>query len=381
MSKTIHLLALILVFSSFVRAQNYKAITHANIIRTDKEKIISNTNLLIKDNKIEKIGKNIVIPEQAEIIDGSGKYLIPGLVDAHIHFFQSGGLYTRPDGLDLTHRKSYEDEMAWIKANIDDVFKRYIRCGITSVIDMGGPMWNFDVKKYSKEAPVAPRVYLSGPLIASYQPDVLTTDDPPIIKVNTVEEALKLVDKQIAMNTDFIKIWYVITAGMTGEVFEPIVKAIIEESHKRGKPVYVHALELDKSAKRAMRAGADVLVHSIRDQAIDEDFLKLAKQNNVSYIPTLWVLESYASVYSKQLDLLPIEHQAGNPYIIGSLYDMHEIPADELPERVNKMHHDHTPIKTSDIILQNLKKVQEAGINVVAGTDAGNVGVYVKRMT
>ena len=60
-------------------------------------------------------------------IDGSGKWLIPGLVDAHIHLFQSGGIYTRPDIVDLREFKPYREERKWLVQNatglIATVFK------------------------------------------------------------------------------------------------------------------------------------------------------------------------------------------------------------------------------------------------------------------
>ena len=374
--KRILLVLLLFIFYALpLFTQNLIAIKNVNVVHTHRKAVVENTIVLIRDSIILDIGRNINIPADAVIINAEGKYLIPGLVDGHIHFFQSGGLYTRPDGLDLTHRRSYEDEMKWVKENVDDVFRRYIRCGITTVYDLGGPMWNFDVRDYSKKAGIAPRVFLSGPLIASYQPDALTTDYPPIIKVNTVEEALKQGRLQVEQNTDFIKIWYVVGRDMTGEEFEPIVKEIIKESHRLGKPVWVHAYELDESVKRALKDGADVLVHSVRDKEVDKEFINLAKKNNVKYIPTMWVFNSYAAVYTKQLRLLTSEHLLGNPYVIGTLFDMHQLEEKELSERIKKLQHENKAIVVDDILNKNLIKVHQSGITVAAGTDAGNVGV------
>jgi imidazolonepropionase-like amidohydrolase len=312
----------------------------------------------------------------AEIIDASGKFIIPGLVDSHIHFFQSGSLYTRPDGLNLNHRRPYSDELKWIRNNIDDVFRRYLSCGITTIADMGGPMWNFDIKEYSYKAEYAPRTFLCGPLIASYQPKELTTDDPPIIKVTSIEDALKLVREQAEKKADYIKIWYVITKTNSSELldFFPIAKAICDESHKLGLNVYVHATELE-TAKKAIEAGCDVLAHIITDKDVDEDFLKLCKMKNIIIIPTLWVFNSYNAVYSKQLKLLPSEHLKGNPKIIGSLFDMYELSDSELKDRQKKLIKSKDEIKPDSIILRNLKRIYDYGINVAAGTDAGNVGV------
>jgi len=63
----------------------------------------------------------------------------PGLVDAHVHFFQSGGAYTRPDAVDLRKVRPYEREIALLKAALPRTFARYLLCGVTSVVDVGGP--------------------------------------------------------------------------------------------------------------------------------------------------------------------------------------------------------------------------------------------------
>ncbi len=377
MKKFLILLFLCLFDYSGIYAQNYIALYGGTFIDIKTGNTVEDAVIVIKDNKIWKAGRKdkIKFPYQTKIINTEGKYIIPGLIDGHIHFFQSGSLYTRPDGLDLTHRVPYSSEINWVKTHLDDIFKRYLACGITTVIDMGGPMWNFEVKKYAIEQDTSPRVFVAGPLIASYQPQALVTDDPPIVKVKTVEEALSWVQKEIDAGTDFIKIWYVILPGQDGSEFEPIVKAVIEEAHKAGKKVWVHAYELNKSVKRALKYGCDVLVHSVRDTLVDEEFIRLAKKNNTIYIPTLYVFESYQRVYSGQTQLLTVEHMRGNPDIISTYFDMYELDTTEMNSRVKRLFLEKRPIKTSEVLLKNLKYVNDHGIPVAAGTDAGNVGV------
>lgn len=374
------LLALILtVFISIIinlYSEDYTAITGVNIVDVEKGEIIENGVILLKDSIIIAAGKEIKqkLTDNTKIINAKGKYAIPGLVDAHIHFFQSGGLYTRPDGLDLRHRVPYNEEMKFINDNLDDTFRRYLRCGVTTVIDNGGPYWNFDVRSKAASTPHAPRVITSGPLIASWRPDALDVDDDPILQINSISEALAEVQKQYENGTDFIKIWYIVGKGSTAADYFPIVEAIVQKSHSLGLPVYVHATELG-TAKKALKAGCDVLVHSVRDGEIDDEFIKLAKKANVCYVPTIWVFSSYAAVYSKQLKLTKEEHFLGNPYVIGTLFDMHELGYDELGERQRKLQIEKKPIETTSTILNNLKKVYDNGIRVVLGTDAGNVAV------
>ncbi len=379
MKRSILLICLSFVFAvQMGYSQKYKALVGGTIINTHNNKIIENSIILIKDSVIIDVGEKIKtkIPDKTEIIDISGKYIIPGLMDGHIHFFQSGGLYARPDGLDLRHRVPYIDEINWIKKDTKDFFNRYLACGITSIADMGGPFWNFNIRQQSYNNEMAPRTFTTGPLIASYFPAKLADDDLPIIKVNNEKEALDLVEKELNYKPDFIKIWYVLLKDNPNslEEFFPIVKAVIDRSHKAGFPVFVHATELE-TAKKAIEAGCDVLVHNINNKEVDEEFLKMAKDKGIILIPTNWVFSSYAAVYSKQLKLLPVEQWLGDPKVIGSLYDMYELDYSELGERQRQLLVEKKPVVQSEILKNNLKKICDYGIIIAAGTDAGNVGV------
>jgi predicted amidohydrolase YtcJ len=93
---------------------------------------------------------------------------MPGMIDAHIHFFQSGGLYTRPDGMNLSAVYPYEKDQQWIKNNLTGLMARYLACGITTVVDVGGPFSNYEVRKSVNANPKAPDAWVTGPLISTY---------------------------------------------------------------------------------------------------------------------------------------------------------------------------------------------------------------------
>lgn len=370
------LTALLLLSTAAFAAAQSVAIKNCTIIHTHTDAISTDATVLITDARITAVGgADTEIPAGARVIDGTGKYLIPGLVDGHIHFFQSGGLYTRPDAIDLRKHEPYDEELAWIRDNIDDVFRRYLRCGITTVVDCGGPMWNFDVREEARTSACAPRVFLTGPLIASYQPDALTTDDPPIIRVESPEEARELVRKQAALTPDFIKVWYVVSKrlSLSREAFLPTMEAVVDESRKFDLPVWVHATDLE-TARAAAEAGADVLVHDVTDKTMDEDFLALLRENDITLIPTLWVFQSYALVFAGQFSPTLEELRYANPYVLGSLFDIHGYDEAELPERVRALQQREGLDKPNTVHLTNVKKLHEAGVRVAAGTDAGNIG-------
>jgi len=120
-------------------------IENVNLVDVELGVLYPNQSLSVKDGLILEIQENSTRDFKTKI-DGSGLYLMPGLIDAHIHLFQSGGLYARPDMLDLRHVRPYSEEVALYKSNAEDLLQRYLSAGITTVIDAGGPMHNFDLR-------------------------------------------------------------------------------------------------------------------------------------------------------------------------------------------------------------------------------------------
>ena len=294
-----------------------------------------------------------------------------------MHFFQSGDLFTRPDVVDLTKVRPYAEEVAWIKRNLPDTFGRYLRSGITSVVDVGGPFWNFEVRKTANATAQAPRVAVAGPLISSVSRPQLDVGDPPIVKIDSPEQAREFVRKLAAQNPDLVKIWYIVDKDHPVDSFRPIVRATIEESHAHRIRVAVHATELE-TARAAVEEGADVLVHSVIDKPIDDAFVKLLKDRHTILCPTLVVFERYGRTFANKLNLTPEEKVWGNPKVLATL-DVTKIPQDKLPDRIKKALADPKTTldritKIHEVALKNLKTLEDAGITIAAGTDAGNIG-------
>jgi imidazolonepropionase-like amidohydrolase len=359
------------------RAQStVTAVVGATLVNPDSAAPLPDAVILVRDGRILDAGPaaRLSVPAGARVVDAKGKWIIPGLVDGHVHFFQSGDLYTRPDAIDLRkHRPYAQEEIARIRANLSDTFARYLRSGVTSVVDFGGPFWNFDVRDIAATTAVAPRVAVAGPLVSTYQPEALTTDDPPILKVKSAEEARALVRRQLPRRPDFIKIWYIVQPGEKLEDNLPIVKATIEEAHAGGVRVAVHATELE-TARAAVLAGADVLVHSVDDKEVDDAFVRLLKERNVVYVPTLMVIERYRRVFSQQVQLTRAEWEIANPWVVGTWFDLRHLPEADIPERARRLIRERQPIQPPTTLLNNLRRVHAAGVTVALGTDAGNVG-------
>jgi imidazolonepropionase-like amidohydrolase len=367
----------VLLVATAARAEKL-SLVGATVINPAEGKVLPNATIVINGDKIEAVvmGKQNAAALGKQI-DCKGKFILPGYIDTHIHFFQSADLFTRPDGADLNSVRPYKDEVAWIKSHLNDVFARYIRCGITSVVDVGGPMWNFEVRKTANSTAKAPRVAVAGPLISSVSREKLDLGDPPIVKIDNPDQAREFVRKLAAQNPDLVKIWYIVDKDHPVDSFRPIVRATVEESHAHKIRVAVHATELE-TARAAVEEGADILVHSVVDKPVDDAFVKLLKDGHIILCPTLVVFERYGRTFSHQLNLTPEEKAWGNPEVIASL-DVTKIPQDKLPDRIKSALAKPDEAldrikKTYDVALPNLKTLEDAGVTIAAGTDAGNIG-------
>jgi len=367
-----------LVFAVAAHAEKV-ALGGGMLINPGTSQIVQNATVIIDDDRIAAAGdaKTIAVPKDARAIDCKGKFILPGYIDTHVHFFQSGDLFTRPDVVDLTKVRPYADEIAWIKRNLPDTFSRYLCSGITSVVDVGGPFWNFEVRKIANTTAKAPRVAVAGPLISSVSRPQLDLGDPPIVKIDTPDQAREFVRKLAPQNPDLVKIWYIVDKDHPVDRFRPIVRATVEESHARKLRVAVHATELE-TARAAVEEGADVLVHSVIDKEVDDAFVKLLQDRHTILCPTLVVFERYGRTFANRLNLTPEEKAWGNPEVIATL-DVTKVPRDQLPDRIKTALAKPDDAldrikKIYDVALKNLKTLEDAGVIIAAGTDAGNIG-------
>ncbi len=332
--------------------------------------------IVIRQDRITAIGhrSEVSIPKDAFVIDAKGQWITPGLIDAHIHFFQSAGIYTRPHIIDLREVRSYEQEVAFIKNRLDDTFRRYLVSGVTAVVDVGGPFWNFEVRAKAKSMVTAPRVAVAGPLISTIARPRLDIGDPPIIRAETPDEARALVRKQLEMKPDLVKVWFIVSKKLSPDrglaQTVGIMKAAVDEAHKAGVRVAIHATDAE-AARASIEAGAEILVHSIADTVIDDAMVQLIKSKNVILIPTLQVVEGYVEVLGQEVKLTDFEKRYGDPRTMLTWQELDDVsgpPSERAAQR--KERND----KRMPIVMENLSKLAKAGVTIAVGTDAGNIG-------
>lgn len=378
------LVSSLFIFSNLIFSQTY--IKNVTIVDVEQQKLSPNQTVVVTDDLITNIQnhKNKKLPKDAKVIDGTGKYLIPGLIDSHIHFFQNGGLYTRPDAIDLRKYKSYEQEIAYAKTDMENKLRRYLQNGITTVVDVGATYHFLKQRNDFTNKSFSPYIFITGPLLTTYEPEVFEGlgEDEPFTLTKTVEDGINGVREQLKYNPDLIKIWYI--AGEDGLSVEksvrknlPIIKAIINEAHKNNLKVAVHATQRI-TAQLAVENGADFLVHSIDDEILKDDFVQLMKKNKIILSPTLITHSAYLNTFGQRIKMSNHELQKADPYQLGSLLDLKHLSENNLvkayQDYANAPENILVVNKTDSISMANLKILSDAGVLIATGTDAGNIG-------
>lgn len=373
---------LFLLFLALAGSAGAQAVLVRNVTVVDVEnkKLLPARDVLVNNGIIRELGKGLAAPPSARIVDGSGRYLMPGLVDAHVHFFQSGGIYTRPDAIDLRKTKPYEAEIRWVHDNMESFLRRYTGAGITSVVDVGATARFLKQRDTFRTKSYAPSVYMTGPLLTTYEPPVFQKlgDDEPFYLMKTADEARSYVQKQLPYKPDFIKIWYIVTGRNKDSAARshlPLVQAAIDEAHKAGLRVAVHATELI-TAKLAVQAGADFLVHSVEDEPVDAAFVQLLKTRKTVLCPTLVVAGNYSKAFGQEYKPTAEDFRHAHPTPLNSLFDLQAVKDTGLVKayKAYVQRSRQANVREDSLRSSNLKTLVDAGVIVATGTDAGNIG-------
>lgn len=376
------------------------AFTNANILDPSVELPINNATILVMDGKIQKIQPDTVaIPNEASVQDLKGQWVIPGLIDGHIHLAQSGGAFTRPDIIDATMLTSYESEQAWLLDHQEAMLAQYTAMGITSVFDLGGPVNYLGRYKAFAQQPHLPEIYFAGSLLAPMAVAKLDANGPTFSHTTSPGQAMAVVKQQIAQGTHILKLVWIHDTGLSSEDLTELYSPAISLAKSHGLVVAVHVEGLD-SAKTAVKAGADILVHGVMREAIDQELIALMQQHSVTYMPTLIAFEHYFAFFKGELTFNQLEKDTGPKAILGSfeVLDNNLANVDQMLQIFRK----YMPMvddsqaqiaalsqQEQGILMQlkslfssqylqlqkqNLQQVVDAGVNVAIGTDAGNMG-------
>lgn len=376
------------------------AFTGANILNPHISSPISNVTVLVSQGRIVKIQPSSeTIPENYTVVDVKNKWLIPGLIDGHIHLAQSGGAFTRPDTFDATQISSYESDQQWLHEHSASILANYLKLGITTVFDMGGPSEYLDRYREVAKEGTYPDIFAAGALISPMEVPQLSVNGETFTKVGNAEEAKAKVRKQLALNTNIVKIVWTQETGLTMAQLSDMYQPAIALAKEHNKVIAIHVEGLE-NAKMAIKAGADILVHGVITDLIDSEFVSLMKSNNVSYMPTLTAYDHYFALFKNELKFTEFERQHSHDEVINSFVtllenvsktdqmfqiflkymprvDDSETQLASLPEQGQSIVKQLRRMFSSRIVniqKSNLKEIIDADVNVAFGTDAGNPG-------
>jgi imidazolonepropionase-like amidohydrolase len=257
---------------------------------------ITNGVVLIENGKIIAVGEKtkLRIPPGVETIDCTGRAIVAGLWNSHVHF-------TEPKWENAANLPPTQ-----LTKQLQEMLTRF---GFTSVVDTGSLLSNtlaIRARVESSEVPgegankvVGPRILTAGsPLfpkdgIPYYLVDTLPRDILKLLdQPATPEEAVRAVDERVAQGADIIKLFTVSPVHRQGKfVWRPMPLAIVQaataEAHRKGKLVFAHPSTVE-GAELVVRGHVDVLAHAVEDlEHWDDSLVSRLKAANVSLIPTL----------------------------------------------------------------------------------------------
>ena len=235
----------------------------------DGEKVTEHRSVLIEDGKISQIGGTELKSVNAELIEGRGRTLIPGLIDAHVHI---------PDKAEQAAHQA-------------------LTLGVTTQLDMfsGGERLTQIKKMETEDRPDLADVRTAGTGATVPGGHPTQMGGGPIPTITGPEQAQAWVDARIAEGSDYIKIihddgsnwnW---TTKRVPMLDNATMRALVEAAHARGKLVVVHALS-EPQARDAIAAGADGLAHLFTGDSVSADFGRFAASHGIFVIPTLSTL-------------------------------------------------------------------------------------------
>jgi imidazolonepropionase-like amidohydrolase len=356
-----------------------RALVGATLVDGTGATPVADAVVVLRDGKIDCAGTQPACPVPAGIdtVDLRGQWITPGLIDAHVHFSQTGWADGRPDSVDVRDRHPYEKVLAELKSRPERFGRTLLCSGVTAAFDVGGYPWTIALPERFEAASDVPRLAAAGPLLSTLDHWLNLPGERQFVYLADPDAARAGARYLAAQGSDAVKVWFIRTEDRSLADQSAAVRAAGEEARRLGLPLIVHATELIQ-AKEALRAGAKLLVHSVWDQSVDQELLDLARQAGAIYCPTLTVGRGYQRLYEGVL-----RHQApviddpngcvdpGTRARVAETAQVTPKPDDAITEEQLQTITARTA-ERERIAAANLKRVQAAGIPIAMGTDAGN---------
>jgi len=335
---------------------------------------VSNVNIFIKDGIISHISSKDIkhVPASAVLINATGKYVMPGIVDVHVHF-SSGGL--EPHG-PLTNER---------------IFRQFLYYGVTTVFNLGADGGSTseiaELHKRQREGfALAPRIYGTGNMLTVPGGHPIATTVaaslPPGTDLETIDwesrgyaiirnngQACEAVANNAALGMDGVKI--IIESGPPPwgndhpRMSPEVIQCVVDEASKFRLPVYAHISSLDEM-QDAVKAGVRAIAHGVMDKPIlDESLIQMMKEKDIYYIPTLAL---YCGFYRYIDDPALLT----DPFLREGI-SRHTIESLNNPLFL-KTHKQRTVAwirPRMKNIIRGIREAHRSGVKIALGTDAG----------
>jgi hypothetical protein len=357
--------------SSIVKPSASVYIKNTNVLSEDCSYFIQNQNIAIKNGKIISLGQSQTMDSTAIIIDGTNKYLIPGLIDSHVH----------------------------LKESKNDLYL-YLVNGITYVREMAGRPVVLEWRKSIQENGIGPRMFITSPPI--YSESGLTgyyyAWTRQAINYSNKKDGQKAIRKLKEQGYDAIKMYGFVNPEMFKTTIEvskenkiPVIGHIpqlsLDTFYQSGQKEIAHIEELTKKnmedfGKSISRNPEEYLgflkIHS-------DQIAKKLKENNISVTSTIFFMESLPKQrFNLKSKLKEVELKYANPKIIEgtSLYKLGWLPNENGYEYDGKDNPESKKLSLTfwktyvSAIHIMTKALVDNNVTIMAGTDA-NVATVV----
>lgn len=321
-------IAIVFATATLSQPSTINAFVIRNVRIFDGEKIIAADSVAVADGKIIAVGTNIAAPPGAQVIDGTGDTLLPGLMDSHVH--------------------------AWVR----DVLEMGLMMGVTTELDMfmrweNAKQWREDESRGAFDAADFRTAGTAITVAGGHGMESLPTMKP----IRSADEAQAFVDERIAHGSDYIKIFYD-NGPRFAAMPKDIMAAIVKAAHNRGKMVIVHVFSA-QGFLDVIDAGADGLAHVPIVKLPEPAFRDALKAHHIFAITTLGFTDFFFGT-ERLWSKLPEDPWLA-PYL-GPLWR-------QVLEGPGYKNREHISYADNEAALRTLR---DAGVPLLAGTDASN---------
>ncbi|MBW8368867.1 MAG: amidohydrolase family protein [Arenimonas sp.] len=298
----------------------------------DGERFHDRQSVHVRDGRIVAVGESIPLAKGVAVVEGAGRTLLPGLVDAHVH--------------------------TWDAARRDA-----LRFGVTTMLDMFSDPVTLGSARTQRESPdPTDRADLwSAGTLATAAGGHGTQFGMAIPTLASADEAPAWVDARIAEGSDFIKIvredLHVYRDGENLPTLDAATAAaLVAAAHARGRLAVVHA-SAQEAARESLRDGADGLVHVFQDVPADAAFVALARERGAFVVPTLTVVAGFSGEHSRLA-----EDPRVSQWLSGD-------QRQSLAGRAGFAAANPALLRNA---MESVRRLNAAGVPILAGTDAPN---------